>query len=126
MVAVSSGALFAVRLAITIVSVAVIWISVTLLTSRTPSAKTIEFYSKMKIGGPGWKRVSQVTGIQPIAGEFNENVVAWLACTVLIMALMLSIGYFLFHAFALGVIYLAAAVTSGFLLRKIMTKMQFM
>jgi solute:Na+ symporter, SSS family len=118
--------LFAVRLAITIVSVAVIWISVTLLTSRTPSAKTIAFYSKMKIGGPGWKKVSQVTGIQPIAGEFKENLLAWLACTVLIMALMLSIGYFLFHAFALGAIYLAAAAISGFLLTKVMSKMKFM
>ena len=118
--------LFAVRLAITIVSVAVIWITVTLLTSRTPSAKTIEFYSKMKIGGPGWKRVSQVTGIQPIAGEFRENVAAWLACTVLIMGLMLSLGYFVFHEFTLGAIYLAAAALSGFVLRRMMSRMKFL
>jgi len=118
--------LFAVRLIITIVSVAAIWIIVTLLTSKTPSAKAIEFYGKMRIGGFGWKKVSQVTGIQPIAGEFKENVIAWLACTVLIMGLMLSIGYFLFHKFALGVIYLAAAAISGFVLRKLMNKMKFL
>jgi solute:Na+ symporter, SSS family len=118
--------LFAVRLAITIVSVAAIWISVTLLTSRTPSAKAIEFYSKMKIGGPGRSTVSRLTGISPIAGELKENVVAWLSCTVLIMALMLSIGYLLFHQFALGVIYLAAAGLSGFVLRKLMRRMKFL
>jgi solute:Na+ symporter, SSS family len=118
--------LFAVRLIITVVLVAAIWIIVTLLTSKTPSAKTIEFYKKMKISGPGWKKVAQVTGIPPIAGEFKENIIAWLACTVLIMALMLSIGYFLFHEFTLGVIYLAASVISGVILTKLMSKMNFL
>jgi len=118
--------LFAVRLAITIVSVAVVWIGVTLISSRTPSPKTIEFYTRMKIGGPGWKKVADATGIQPIDGEFRENTIAWLACTVLILALMLSIGYCLFHRFALGAIFLTVAVVGGAVLRRIMNRMKFM
>jgi SSS family solute:Na+ symporter len=118
--------LFSVRLVITVISVAICWIIVTLLTSRKPSAKAIEFYTKMKIGGPGWKKVAQETGIQPISGEFKENVIAWLACTVLIMALMLSIGYFLFHKFALGAVYLVVSVISGYILTKLMSKMKFL
>ena len=118
--------LFAVRLVITIAVSAAVWITVTFLTSKKPSDKTIEFYRKMKIGGPGWKKVADLTGVQPITGEFKENVIAWLACTVLIMTLMLSIGKFLFHEFVWGTVYLVLAVLSGYLLTKIMSKMKFL
>ena len=62
--------LFAVRLALTIATVTVVWVVVALLTSpRTPSVHTIAFYSRMRIAGPGWKRVREMAGIDVEPGE---------------------------------------------------------
>ena len=118
--------LFSVRLVITLAIVTPLWIIVTFLTSKEPSEKAMEFYSKMKISGPGWNKVIKITGVEPIVGEFTANFVSWLSCVVFILALMLGIGKFLFHEWTAGIIYMVITVVSGCVLRKSMAKMEFL
>ena len=116
---------FSIRLIVTVVVVAVVWITVTLVTSRKPSKQTIEFYKKMRISGPGWKKVRQLTGVEPFPGEFRQNFIGWVSCSVFLLSILLSIGKFLFHQWAWGIFYLALAAVSGYILKKVMSKVKF-
>ena len=115
----------AIRLMVTVAVVAVAWVTVTLITSRKPSPQTIEFYKKMRISGPGWRRLQKLTGVEPYPGEFKQSLIGWITCSVFLLAILLSIGKFLFLQWAWGIFYLVLAVVSGYILKKIMSKVQF-
>jgi len=118
--------MFAVRLVITVVLVTAAWITVTLLTAgNTPDTQTIIFYSKMKIPGPGWKKVANITNIRPHASELSQNLLAWCLCTVAIFSLTLAIGKFVFHRFSQGLIYLTIAAVTTYALKKLVAKVNF-
>ncbi|MHC4533568.1 MAG: sodium:solute symporter family protein [Planctomycetota bacterium] len=117
---------FAYRLIVTVVVVAAVWVTVTLVTSRKPSKQTIEFYKKMRISGPGWRKVRQLTGIEPFAGEFRQNLIGWVSCSFFLLSILLSIGKFLFLQWTWGIFYLVLAVVSGYILKKVMSKVQFL
>lgn len=116
---------FAYRLMITVGVVALAWVTVTLLTSRKPSPQTIKFYKKMRISGPGWKKLQRLTGVEPYPGEFRQNFIGWVSCSVFLLAILLSIGKFIFHEWTWAVSYLALAVVSGYILKKIISKIKF-
>lgn len=115
--------LFGVRLCITLGVVTPIWILVTFLTSREPKGSVLEFYRKMKISGPGWKKVQQLTGVSSLKGEFRVNSIAWLSCVFFILSLMIGIGKILFHQWAAALICAVIVVISGYVLRRAMAKM---
>lgn len=118
--------LFAVRILITITVVTIVWIIVVLATSKKPAKQAIEFYSKMRIAGPGWKKVRQMTQIEPIKGEFKQNLFAWFSCTVFLYSLLLGIGKLIFHQWLSTCIYFVFAIVSGYILKKIMAKIKFL
>ena len=118
---------YTVRLLITIVSVTILWVIVTFLTgSKQPTEKHIEFYRKMRIPGPGWRKVAELAGVEPVKGELMTNTLAWIGCTVFILGLLISIGKFLFHEWTPAFIYLAVATAGGLLLRRQMKRMTFL
>ncbi|HUW18939.1 MAG TPA: sodium:solute symporter family protein [Sedimentisphaerales bacterium] len=119
--------LFAVRVVITVSVVTIVWVVVTLLTSKKiPGKHAIAFYSKMRIAGVGWKKVRELAQIDPRAGEFTQNLVAWLCCVVFLFCLTLGIGKFIFHEWVTGFVYITGAITSGYVLKKLMGRMQFL
>lgn len=118
--------LYAVRVVVTVIVVAAIWITVTFLTSTgTPERHTIDFYSKMKIPGPGWKTVRQAAQIKPNPTEFAQNLTAWVTSVAFIFSAMLGIGKLLFHQFGSATVYFSVAVTTGYLLKKLIARMKF-
>jgi solute:Na+ symporter, SSS family len=118
--------MFGIHLVLTVLCVTPIWVIVTLLTSREPSPKSIEFYSKMKISGPGWKKVAAMTGISPIRGEFKRNLIGWLSCVVFILGLMLFIGKLLFLQWTEAAVLFVIVLVSGIILKNTMSKMKFL
>ncbi|HUT29260.1 MAG TPA: sodium:solute symporter family protein [Sedimentisphaerales bacterium] len=119
--------LFAVRVVLTITVVTAVWVLVTFLTSKqTPDPHTLAFYTKMRIPGPGWKKVSRAAGVKPIAGEFTQNLIAWLLCVVFIFSATLGLGKFILLQWKWGLIYLVAAIVAGCALRRTMRSMSFM
>ena len=99
--------LFAVRALINIGVVGVIWVVVTILTSKTPGNKTIEFYKKMKVGGPGWAKVRKLTGVEPVKNEFRNNIVGWISCVIMIYAVLFVIGKLLFQQWLSALVLLS-------------------
>ena len=115
--------LFSVRLAITLTLVTPIWLLVTYLTSKEPTEQSIEFYKKMKVSGPGWKKVQKILGLDVDNEELGNSFVSWLSCVFLILSAMLGIGKILFHQWIYALIYLIIVVISGYILKKSMSKM---
>jgi SSS family solute:Na+ symporter len=117
--------LYALRLVITVLLVAATWITVTFLTSsKVPGKHLIDFYSRMKIPGPGWKKVRVLAGIGPEKNEFIYSFAGWISCVVFIYSLTLGIGKLLFQEFLTGAICIALSILSGFLLVKVLRKMK--
>jgi solute:Na+ symporter, SSS family len=114
---------FSVRLCITLLTVTPIWVIVTFLASREPKGRVLEFYKKMKISGPGWHKVQQMTGVEPFKGEFRVNSIAWLSCVIFILSLVIGIGKLLFHEWATVVLCGVIAAISGYVLKQAMAKM---
>lgn len=117
---------YAVRLIITITGTALVWIVVTLLTSHRVGTAHKTFYRKMRIPGPGWARVAAETGIAPLRGELRTSVLAWLSCTLLLLAVLLGIGKFIFHEWVAGLAYAVIAIVSARVLRAQMSKITFL
>lgn len=117
---------FAVRVVINIIVTAIVWVSVTLLTSKEPGAQAIAFYKKMRLGGPGWRKIAELTGIPPHKGELKNNFIAWLSCVVAMFSLLLALGKFLFHEWVTGIVYLLVMLVSGLILKDRMKKISFL
>ena len=117
--------LYAVRLVVTVASVTCVWITVTCLTSSSkPGRHIIDFYRKMKIPGPGWKKVRDLAGCEPEKSELLINFIGWISCVVFIYSLTLGIGKLLFHEFLVGFLCLILSILSGLVLIKVLRKMK--
>ena len=114
--------LWAVRAIITAAIATAVWIIVTLLTSKGPTQKAIEFYSKMRISGPCWKKVMEITHIEPIKNELKNNFIGWLLSISAVYSAMFAIGNLVFQRWIGGIICLLVAVISGYLLWRTIIK----
>jgi hypothetical protein len=82
---------FGARLAVTAAGSGVIWIAVMLLT-KPESDETLEtFYRRVRPGGPGWKRVREKTGLEPVT-ELGRDLMRTLGAAMLLFGLMFAAG----------------------------------
>lgn len=119
--------LFAVRVIITVLIVTVVWVTVTFLTSsKSPSEHTIAFYSRMRILGPGWRRVRELATRVPESHEFMKDIIAWLLCLMFLFSLTLGVGKLVLQQWIVGAIFLGIATVSGYMLRRAVAGMHFL
>lgn len=113
--------LFAVRLLITMGIATPVWVAVTFLTSRQPTPQTEAFYRKMRIGGPGWKRLALDTGLEPIDQKLWHALTGWAVSSLLMVSILVGVGKLLFHewhiALICGVIFVCCAIVLKRLMR---------
>lgn len=103
---------FAIRLLVTVVTTLAVWVAVTYATSRTPSQQTRDFFIRIRVPGPGWRRVAQETGVAALPGEFGRSVLGWIAAVGFIYGMLLGIGYALLERWtAFGVCVVVAVVS---------------
>ena len=106
------------RLLITSVITTVIWV-VTLLLTPPESDETLDnFYSKVRPGGPGWRKQRQRTGLLPLQ-NFGLDLQKVLAAVLLLFGAMFAVGGFLLLQSLTGWISLVIAVAGGFWLRQL-------
>ena len=111
------------RVVITLIVVTLVWVTVALATqSGTPPQKTVDFYRKLRVAGPGWAKVAKLAGIEPVRGEFSGNLGRWLLSMVWLFSLLISIGKLVFHEWLAGLLLLALAAVTGMILLRQMTR----
>ena len=104
-----------------------VWIAVTFLTAaREPSPRTIEFYRKLRVAGPGWARVARAAAIEPVRGEFGRSFLAWIISVVWLYSLLLAIGKLLLCQWTTGGVLLALSLVSGEALRRFLRRTRMM
>ena len=115
---------FGVRLLITSVITTVIWVATLLLTAPESDETLDSFYTKVRPGGPGWRRQQARTGILP-QQNLSLDIQRVLAAILLLFGAMLAVGGFLLLQSLTGWISLVIAVCGGFWLRQLSKRPHF-
>ncbi len=90
-----------------------VWLTITFLTPPVEKERLIEFYKKVRPGGPGWEKIAK-----EIPGCENDNIgihrfIGWFCDVVAVYGIMLGIGDLLLHKTFLTIIYLILGI-AGF------------
>lgn len=106
-----------------------LWLIVTFITKPESNKVLINFYSKIRPGGPGWNKVlikSNITKEKSENKALIDGLYAMGIGSVLIYSIMFSTGYFLYGEINLGLFFMVNSIIFGLLLvfkwRKIRTK----
>ena len=97
---------------------AVIWIAVMLLTPPESEATLNKFYTKVRPGGPGWKRQQQQTGLPPLQ-DLGKDLLRVCASILLLFGAMFAVGGFLLFKVLTGWVSLVIAVLGWVWLRQL-------
>ena len=110
---------FAVRMLATTIATMLVCLAVTLTTSKGgPTPQTIAFYKRLRVRGPGWNPVREISGIRPLSAGLKDSAVACLASIVLIYSLLLGIGQALFEQWSAFSGYLLLILVSAYVVNK--------
>ena len=82
---------FGARLAVTAFGSGVIWIAVMFLTKPESDETLDTFYRRVRPGGPGWSRVRERTGLEPVT-ELGSDLMRTLGAALLLFGLMFAAG----------------------------------
>jgi len=106
-----------------------LWLIVTFITKPESDKVLINFYSKIRPGGPGWNKVLIKSNIKKEKSEnkaLMDGLYAMIIGSVLIYSIMFSTGYLLYGEINLGLFFMVNSIIFGVLLvfkwRKIRTK----
>ena len=106
-----------------------LWLIATFITKPESDKVLINFYSKIRPGGPGWNKVLIKSNIKKEKSEnkaLMDGLYAMLIGSVLIYSIMFSTGYLLYGEINLGLFFMVNSIIFGVLLvfkwRKIRTK----
>jgi Na+/proline symporter len=106
------------------------WIIVTFMTPPSSMETLQNFYKKIQPGGPGWKKVVQISeenGINISGTKEKWDVPNGILCMVFgsssVYSILFGIGYLLYGQYNLGFSFLAFSLLSLYLLMKFWKKM---
>ena len=106
-----------------------LWLIATFITKPESDKVLINFYSKIRPGGPGWNKVlikSNITKQKSENKALIDGLYAMVIGSILIYSIMFSTGYFLYGEINLGLFFMVNSIIFGVLLifkwRKIRTK----
>ncbi len=93
---------------VTVVITTIVWVTVTFATSPEPDRMLVDFYRRVRPGGPGWRRIAEQAGYgrEGIAGGALAWT-NWVAGIVGIYCTLFGIGKIIFGELVLGIVLLA-------------------
>ena len=101
------------------------WLVITLLTPPSNIETLQNFYKKIQPGGPGWKKiidVSESNGIKIVGKKEKWDVPTGILCMVFgsisVYSILFGIGYILYSQTTTGLIFILISVISVFILMK--------
>ena len=118
---------FAYIMIITVSITTVVWLAVTMITQPEPREVLTNFYRKVHPEGPGWKKVAADAGLSHthesggLVGQFAN----WILGCVLIYSTLFGLGKLIFHEYSMGVLFVAVAVISAWLISRNLSKLNW-
>ena len=93
----------------------VIWLTVTMLTKPVDEEKLIEFYKRVRPGGPGWNRIREKIGVgAPPVGGMKRNLANCLVGIAAVYSALFGIGRIVLGAWEIGVLHLIVTLAGGY------------
>ena len=103
-----------------------VWVTVTFMTKPDDDETLIKFYEKTNPGGPGWKRIKNISKLRSKSEEKEWIVPRGILCMILgcfaIYSALFSTGYFIYGELSNGFIFLISTIIFSFVLFKISKK----
>jgi len=103
-----------------------VWLTVTFMTKPDDDETLIKFYEKTNPGGPGWKRIKNISKLRSKSEEKEWIVPRGILCMILgcfaIYSALFSTGYFIYGELSNGFIFLISTIIFSFILFKISKK----
>ena len=103
-----------------------VWVTVTFMTKPDDDETLIKFYEKTNPGGPGWKRIKNISKLRSKSEEKEWIVPRGILCMILgcfaIYSALFSTGYFIYGELSNGFIFLILTIIFSFILFKISKK----
>ena len=103
-----------------------VWVTVTFMTKPDDDETLIKFYEKTNPGGPGWKRIKNISKLRSKSQEKEWIVPRGVLCMILgcfaIYSALFSTGYFIYGELSNGFIFLISTIIFSFILFKISKK----
>ena len=103
-----------------------VWVLVTFMTKPDDDETLIKFYEKTNPGGPGWKRIKNISKLRSKSEEKEWIVPRGILCMIMgcfaIYSALFSTGYFIYGELSNGFIFLISTIIFSFILFKISKK----
>ena len=95
-----------------------VWVTVTFMTKPDDDETLIKFYEKTNPGGPGWKRIKNISKLRSKSEEKEWIVPRGILCMILgcfaIYSALFSTGYFIYGELSNGFIFLISTIIFSF------------
>jgi Na+/proline symporter len=117
-----------VALIVTIAVTTVCWVATAYLGPQTDRRVLVEFFTKVRPFGPGWRRIRQEEGIgEDAARTAGDNIplalLGWVTGCATIWSALFTVGNFLYGRNGYGLACLAVFVVAGFVLLRVVTRL---
>ena len=109
---------FGVRLAVTALGSAAVWLPAMFLTQPESEETLQNFYRRTRPGGPGWERQRRATGFEPLQ-DLRTDLLSGTVGIALLMSLMFGAGFLALAEWGRLVIALILAALAGWSLRRL-------
>jgi len=112
----NSSVVFAKSALITTAATTVVWLVTTLLTKPESEERLLKFYRRVQPPALGWKRIAALAPeIKPVR-DLGANTFDWVMGCTLVYCCMFGIGELVLQSYVTGVVLLAIAAVSGYLI----------
>jgi Na+/proline symporter len=112
--------LYAKSMLVTVTVTTVAWMLVTWLTPPEPEAKLLEFYRRVRPGGPGWTALARRFA-DPPPGALTVHLLGWALGCVLIYSVLFGIGAVIFGRWRPALLSLGIGLLAGGGILKLLT-----
>ncbi len=112
--------LYAKSMLVTVTVTTVAWMLVTWLTPPEPEAKLLEFYRRVRPGGPGWTALARRFA-DPPPGALTVHLLGWALGCVLIYGVLFGIGAVIFGRWRPALLSLGIGLLAGGGILKLLT-----
>ena len=102
-----------VKLIATVLITTTAWVATTFLTAPTARDRLVDFYRRVRPGGPGWKPIQAEAGVGPSPDNLPQALLGWMLGIAFVYAALFGTGSFLYGRIPQALVWLAVFVVSG-------------